>query len=624
MPVQLTLLLAIPRPTCGNCTRFLIICRYADGKRESARKRTRELEAQVQIYENLLRELESTLDGPEKLAVQNALAAGPFTLVPPSEPTDFPSDDGSDLSMSDDEGSIGSNDTLADDINTLSVNKPTGYMGRGSEVSWLRSLRQALELDEAAEDEALREICARKGDPGSLTDAGLDMVGATYHLDDIDLSLSGDKYQIDTYHIPPKNIADELVRRYFDTVHPLVPIISKPEFEAAYEALHASGPTRIANHWLMIINLVFASGSRSGESVGIDMGCSHLECFNRARVLGALDGGTLFEIAVLKDVQALGLAGIYLLGSKQTNRAWNAVGLAIRLALGLGLHLRMLDSKLDEHQRQMRVRVWYSVEYLEATLSLVTGRPTVLQEVDLSQIPRSASIADSSPDAYYSALIKLSVIITVVQSQIYSTTAFGTVENKGKRALKEAIRVLRRRLDHWKWELPPILNFSTPCEDQGLITQRADLALRYYNSMILVYFNSMSRRYSKRDAAECVAAARAMLSLILHHTDNKTAGVLPWWCLLHYLVCAEAVLLHEIVRNNDLDFCQQLVEEARRPLEWLNVVGSVDLAAQRVDTQLGRLLGHVEAKLESKRGLQAAGLVGQQQWPSFPIPPQGM
>lgn len=157
------------------------------------------MEAQVQIYENLLRELESTLDGPEKLAVQNALAAviirealvmcwcgvvadtcrkGPFTLVPPSEPTDFPSDDGSDLSMSDDEGSIGSNDTLADDINTLSVNKPTGYMGRGSEVSWLRSLRQALELDEAAEDEALREICARKGDPGSLTDAGLDMVGS--------------------------------------------------------------------------------------------------------------------------------------------------------------------------------------------------------------------------------------------------------------------------------------------------------------------------------------------------------------------------------------------------------------------------------------------------------------
>ena len=132
--------------------------------------------------------------------------------------------------------------------------------------------------------------------------------------------MRGNKYQIDTYYIPPKNTADELVGRYFDTVHPLVPIISKPEFEAAFEALYTSNHTRINNHWLMMINLVFAAGSRSGESVGLEMGCSHLECFNRARVLGALDGGTLFEIAVLKDVQALGLAGIYLLGSKQTNR----------------------------------------------------------------------------------------------------------------------------------------------------------------------------------------------------------------------------------------------------------------------------------------------------------------
>jgi len=134
----------------------------------------------------------------------------------------------------------------------------------------------------------------------------------------------------------------------------------------------------------------------------------------------------------------------------------------------------------------------------------------------------------------------------------------------------------------------------------------------------------MYRRYFQRGASECVDAARAMISLLLHHTDNKTADVLPWWCLLHYIVCAEAVLMHEIVRNNDLDFCHQLIEEARRPLRWLSVVGSVDLAAQRVEIQLGRLLGHVEAKLESKRRLQAAGSARQQHWPCFPVPPQAM
>jgi len=70
-------------------------------------------------------------------------------------------------------------------------------------------------------------------------------------------------------------------------------------------------------------NLVFACGSRSGESVSIDMGCSHLECFNRPHVLGALDGGTQSGVAVLKDVQSLGLEGVHLLCSKRTNRSRN-------------------------------------------------------------------------------------------------------------------------------------------------------------------------------------------------------------------------------------------------------------------------------------------------------------
>jgi hypothetical protein len=80
--------------------------------------------------------------------------------------------------MSDADGWTTSADALADDINTLVVTNPTGYQGRGSEVSWLRFLRRALELDDAAEDEALRETCKRKGDLGTLTEGGMDMIGS--------------------------------------------------------------------------------------------------------------------------------------------------------------------------------------------------------------------------------------------------------------------------------------------------------------------------------------------------------------------------------------------------------------------------------------------------------------
>lgn len=79
--------------------------------------------------------------------------------------------------MSDNDDPTISADVLAEDVNPLSANKPTGYVGRDSDVSWLRCLRHALELDEAVEHEALRDICEAKGDLGALPDAGMDMVG---------------------------------------------------------------------------------------------------------------------------------------------------------------------------------------------------------------------------------------------------------------------------------------------------------------------------------------------------------------------------------------------------------------------------------------------------------------
>jgi hypothetical protein len=93
----------------------------------------------------------------------------------------------------------------------------------------------------------------------------------------MDISLA--KSQVDIYAVPEKPIADGLIDAYFATVHPLFPIIHRPSFMSQYELF-----------------------------------------FTRARILGALDGGVLFGIATLHDVQTMGLIGMYFLSGKQTNR----------------------------------------------------------------------------------------------------------------------------------------------------------------------------------------------------------------------------------------------------------------------------------------------------------------
>ena len=51
------------------------------------------------------------------------------------------------------------------------------------------------------------------------------------------------------------------------------------------------------------------------------------------------------------------------------------IGLSLRLALALGLHLRNEDSTLDESRKDARVHVWWSLHAVECLLSTITGRP---------------------------------------------------------------------------------------------------------------------------------------------------------------------------------------------------------------------------------------------------------
>jgi hypothetical protein len=110
--------------------------------------------------------------------------------------------------------------------------------------------------------------------------------------------------------------------------------------------------------------------------------------------------------------------------------------------------------------------------------------------------------------------------------------------------------------------------------------------------------------FAKQGAIRCVTGACAIISIIMtfcdaNNTDTK-ASDLPWWCLLHYLVCAEAILMLEIVHQANsagaLDATSEdLLAQARRPMEWLSRVSATDLAAKRTYLQLSRLLNNVAA-----------------------------
>lgn len=75
------------------------------------------------------------------------------------------------------------------------------------------------------------------------------------------------------------------------------------------------------------------------------------------------------------------------------------IGLSIRLALALGLHLRNEDPSLDEAKKESLARTWWCLNSIECLVSSITGRPPVVGNEDCTvSLPRSSS-ASSARDS---------------------------------------------------------------------------------------------------------------------------------------------------------------------------------------------------------------------------------
>lgn len=126
--------------------------------------------------------------------------------------------------------------------------------------------------------------------------------------------------------LPSEEVANKLVGIYFTTVQPLFPIIEKrhflQEFQRHYEYYHSNQLHNYDRSFLCILNLVFALGQTYSDLINdwSEERNTHIEYFFRARVLGALDGGLVYKVGTLQQIQIMGLSGLYCLGTKQANR----------------------------------------------------------------------------------------------------------------------------------------------------------------------------------------------------------------------------------------------------------------------------------------------------------------
>ena len=186
----------------------------------------------------------------------------------------------------------------------------------------------------------------------------------------------------DVFSLPNRPMADRLVDAYFEFTHPLNTYLHEHSFRQRYECLwirkDLGGEEATENNlaWFGLVNLIFAFGVDHTTTVG-QISIDNSRFFKRAKTLVL---SSLFQAASIDLVQGLLLMGQYLHSSLELDNSCTVVGLAIRMAQSLGLHLDSSLSNLKVVDQEVRKRVWWGCFVVDRLLSMKVGRPPTIYD----------------------------------------------------------------------------------------------------------------------------------------------------------------------------------------------------------------------------------------------------
>jgi Fungal specific transcription factor domain len=200
--------------------------------------------------------------------------------------------------------------------------------------------------------------------------------------------------------LPPKSACDVLLKSFFTTVYPVIPVLHLPTFSDEYQSFwfenesrdwHASMPGRtIANNpsiVCLLFSILFAgsmtvSGSRLAE----------LSAEREPILPGDLYFGTMVSMALVGFPRRPTLYSLaaFLFAQNQLTReeefldSPSFISTAFRIALGMGLHRDGSVFGLPEVEIEMRRGLWWHIVHTDVMASSSSGLPPLFFDEKMS------------------------------------------------------------------------------------------------------------------------------------------------------------------------------------------------------------------------------------------------
>ncbi|KAH6869691.1 fungal-specific transcription factor domain-containing protein [Thelonectria olida] len=254
------------------------------------------------------------------------------------------------------------------------------------------------------------------------------------------------------YALPPREVADQLVHSYFSNVHIFYPWTHSIAFQGHYESLWARIEQRASTTdqkpdiglggrncprpvFFCALNAIFALGCEFSSFPSEEKEAASAVFYSRMKDLLHFQ---LLDHGSISHVQALLLAAHYLFCTQYPTHCYNIVGLACRMAIGLGLQSVGFSERHSKVETEIRRRVWYGCLQVEMTVSMTLGRPPSMHIV--SDVPLPSAIDDeylqlhgdssqqpqgtSCTNLFMVENIKLAKILALILDRIYNPVSW--------------------------------------------------------------------------------------------------------------------------------------------------------------------------------------------------------
>ncbi|KAJ4387525.1 Transcriptional activator [Gnomoniopsis smithogilvyi] len=259
-----------------------------------------------------------------------------------------------------------------------------------------------------------------------------------------------------TMRLPPIDIARQLFAAQYTYIGTIFSFTDHAAFERLLQEAYRGPPDLsdqnacLAQSKLLVI---LAFGKLYSVNQWIDYsGPPGFEYFTHAlELLPDIhdEGSTLF-------VETLALVGYFMQNLNRRDAAWLYVGMALRMAITLGLHQETSSPDLDNAAKEHRRRVWWSVYSLDRIQSVKSGNPITIYDEDIgvafpSKLPGEPEYCAAVVLKHYT---KLSQICGEITLSIYRRTP------KSGPNLMAAVKKIITSLSQWHRELPMELRFD--------------------------------------------------------------------------------------------------------------------------------------------------------------------